>query len=95
MDFVGDLDDKVGAVALVVVCRNKVEEADESKGQVFCLGVLQSSKNDLHDRDKVLLQDVPIRVSPGSKLQARSDLRREVRNHTLQKFKPMSLVGSG
>ena len=56
MHLVGDLDDKVRAVALVVQCRDEVEEADEAHSQVLCLGVLQTLKNNLHDHDKVVLK---------------------------------------
>lgn len=56
MHLVGDLDNKVRAVALIVLCRDEVEETDKAHGQVLCLGVLQTLENDLHNHDKVVLK---------------------------------------
>jgi hypothetical protein len=62
LHLVGDLDDKVCAVALVVLGGDEVEEADKAKSQVLCLGVLQTLKNDLHDHDKVVLKGSPSEI---------------------------------
>ena len=63
LNLLRHLHDEVGAVPLVVVGGNEMEEADEAKREVLGLGVLQTLQNDLHDRNKVLLQSSPAQQS--------------------------------
>lgn len=56
LDLFTDLLDGVRAVSLVVMSSQEVIEPDESKGQVFSLGVLQTLENDLHNLDEIRLQ---------------------------------------
>lgn len=56
LNLVCDLDEKVCTVALIIPCRNKVVKANESQLQDLGLGVLQTSQNNLHDGDEVLVQ---------------------------------------
>jgi hypothetical protein len=55
LDVVRNLDEKVGAVASIVVSRDKMVESNKSKRKVFCLGILKAGKYDLHDGYKILL----------------------------------------
>jgi hypothetical protein len=58
LNFVGDLDEKVSTVPLVIPSRNKVVEANESQLKSFSLGVLKTCKDNLHDGNKILFQSV-------------------------------------
>jgi hypothetical protein len=59
LDFIGDLDEEIGTVTLVVVGRDEVEEANKSESQVLGLRILQTLKNNLHDHFEVVLKSGP------------------------------------
>ena len=67
LHFICDLNEEIGAVALLIMGRNEMVESDKSASEIFCLRILEASKNDLHDRDKVLLQRVSVVMLMGLK----------------------------
>jgi hypothetical protein len=68
LNLVCDIDEEVGAVALIVMCRDKVEETDKAHGEVLSLGTLQALKNDLHDHNEVVLEGRSGQMLVGSRL---------------------------
>lgn len=49
LHFICDLNEEIGAVALLIVGRNEVVESDKSASEIFRFRILEASKNDLHD----------------------------------------------
>lgn len=49
LHFICDLNEEIGAITLLIVGRNEVVESDKSASEIFCLRILEASKNDLHD----------------------------------------------
>lgn len=63
LHLLSDLDKEIRTVSFLIMGRDEVVEADETQSEILRLRVLQTCQDNLHNGDKVLLQNVPKHLS--------------------------------